>query len=128
MNNKVYIRFGDPKRELTAPTTLLNKVYKNVVVKVLSTVIPKANPDFDQILHKVDYWKIEYDKKKNTAWREIGFNKDGVSIVAMPLGNNYGYWTDNQLTLEDYEYFDPIPISSVEFENDWIEFERTRKK
>ena len=125
MDEKVYIKFNDPKGEPSTPPGRLKRTIENPVVKILTTIIPKANPDFEHLLHKVDYWKIEYNKTENATWREIGFDKDGVSIVAMPLGDNYGFWTDNDLTLDDYESFDPTPITKDEFDNDWTNFEES---
>jgi hypothetical protein len=125
MENKVYIRFDDPKSDIELPSeSLFTKAIKNVIVKILTTIIPKANPDFEDLLDNVDYWKIEFNKEENWTKREIGFDKKGNSIVAMPLGKNYGFWSDNHLTLDDYEHFNPTIITSEEFDNDWTEFEK----
>ena len=129
MDDKIYIKFADPKPENPQPPDgPVKKAVKYAIIKILTTIIPKANPDFDHLLDTVDFWKIEFDKKENCTWREIGFDKDGVSIVAMPLGKNYGYWTDNHLTLEDYEHFNPAPITANEFDSDWTEFEKKNEK
>ncbi len=116
MDHKIYIRFDAPKPEKSLPSNgPLKKVVKNTFTKILTMLIPKANPDFEHLLNQVDFWKIEFDKIENLIWREIGFDKDGVSIVAMPLGKNYGYWVDNHLTLDDYRHFDSTNISVEEF-------------
>lgn len=128
MDDKVYIKLKNPKGEPSPPSGLLKRTIVNAVVKIVTTIISKANPDFEHLLDKVDYWKIEFNKTENATWREIGFDKDGVSIVAMPLGDNYGFWTDNQLTLDDYESFDPKLITKDEFDNDWTVFEKGIKK
>ncbi|MTI29650.1 hypothetical protein [Xanthovirga aplysinae] len=128
MEDRIYISFNNPKKKTSTHPKPFQKIIENAVVKIISTIIPIANPDFDQILEKVDFWKIEFNKKKNATWREIGFDKKGNSIVAMPLGNNYGYWTDNQLALEDYKNFNPTTITSDEFEKDWKNFVRRIEK
>ncbi|MBC6993506.1 hypothetical protein QWY85_16235 [Neolewinella lacunae] len=128
MNDKVYIKIDAPKGKPSPPPERLKRTMENAVVKILTTIIPKANPDFEHLLDKVDHWKIEFDKTENAAWREIGFDKDGVSIVAMPLGDNYGFWTDNQLTMDDYENFDPKLITKEEFDSDWTDFEKKNQK
>lgn len=63
----------------------------------------------------------------NTTWREIGFDKNGISIVAMPFENNYGFWVDNNLTLKNYAKFNPKKIMADEFLKDWVEFENKMK-
>jgi hypothetical protein len=128
MDDKVYIKFNDPKGEPSPQQGRLKRTIENAAVKILTTIIPKANPDFEHLLDKVDYWKIEFSKTQNATWREIGFAKDGVSIVAMPFEDNYGFWTDNQLTLDDYETFDPTLITKDEFDNDWTDFEKKNEK
>lgn len=126
MNDKLYIKFDNPKKESSPQTERLKKRVENIVTKVVSTIIPKANPDFEHLIEKVDYWKIEYNTKENATWREIGFDKNGNSILAMPFGNNYGFWVDNQLTLDDYQSFNPTLINADDFENDWIDFEKKK--
>ena len=129
MDDKVYIRFYDPKSEKPVPReTLALKAVKKAIIKILTLIIPKANPDFEDLLYKVEYWKIEFNKEENNTSREIGFDNKGNSLVAMPLGDNYGYWSDNQLNLEDYEKFHPTIITEDEFESDWNAFERKYNK
>ncbi|WP_297694691.1 hypothetical protein [uncultured Eudoraea sp.] len=106
MSEKVYIKFELPKGKSFPEPSKLQKVIENAVSKILTAVIPKGNPDFDDIIQEVDFWKIEYDMAEQVVWREIGFDKNGNSIVAMPFEENYGFWADNNLTLEDFERFD----------------------
>ena len=124
MDEFIYIKFKGPKSE---PVAESNRI-ENAVVKILSTILPKANPDFDKLIDQVDYWLVEYNRTENAALREIGFDKNGHSIVAMPLGKNYGYWTDNNLTLVDFEAFGVTAIAQDEFENEWTEFEKRKEK
>jgi hypothetical protein len=44
----------------------------------------------------------------------------------MPFKNNYGYWTDNNLLLEDFKKnFKTLEVSQDSFENYWSLFEKT---
>jgi len=128
MNKKAYIEFGHPKGKPFPEPSRFHKMIENATVKILTAIIPKANPDFDDLIGEVDFWKIEYDLTEKTTWREIGFDKNGNSIVAMPFRENYGFWTDNNLTLKDYENFEPKEINAEEFDKDWAEFENKMKK
>jgi hypothetical protein len=124
MNEFSYIKFKDPKSEPIAESSR----FENAVVKILSTILPNANPDFDKLIDQVDYWLVEYNRTENAAWREIGFDKYDHSIVAMPSGKNYGYWTDNHLTLDDFDAFVVTAITQDEFKNEWTEFEKRKEK
>jgi hypothetical protein len=65
---------------------------------------------------------IEYDTMRYTTIRELGFDEQDNIILAMPLDQNYGYWSDNQLKLSDYERFNPITTSEREFDTAWMKF------
>jgi len=122
MNEKIYLKF-EFKFDVPKERNNLKNAIGETLIRCLTAIVPKANPDFEHLLEMVDFWKIEYNLDKNATWREIGFDKNGKSIVAMPLGKNYGFWTDNTLNLKDYESFEPKEINAVEFEKDWAEFE-----
>lgn len=128
MNGKVYIKFEQPKGKSFPEPSKFQKAIENFTAKILTTILPKGNPDFEDLIQEVNFWKVEYDLTENTAWREIGFDRNGNSIVAMPFGENYGYWTDNNLTLKDFEQFDLKKIEISEFEKDWTEFVNKYKK
>lgn len=95
---------------------------KNLIVKILGFVLPKANPDFEDLYDNVKKWKIEFNISKNYTERELGFDKNENLIVIAPYKSNYGFWTDNNLTLDDYKNFKPTKITKEEFDNDWISF------
>jgi len=117
-----YLKFDNLKNKTTAPKNRFKKIILEVFIKVISIIIPKANLDFEHLIDKVDFWKIEFNLRENITEREIGFDNKGVSIIAMPMGNNYGFWTDNNLTMEDYDLFKPTVIRSSEFDVDWKRF------
>ena len=122
MDELTYLKFNSPKNETTHKTNSIKSKIENALNKILSVIIPKANPDFENAISNVNYWYIEFNKEDNSTCRELGFNENKLSIVAMPIGNNYGYWTDNQLILEDYENFVTTSITAEEFEEEWNEF------
>ena len=124
MEEAVYIKFTNPKLDnQLKPKAPIRQAIQNSIIRILKTIIPKANPDFENKYEFVTYLKVEFDKQNGWTLRELGFDKEGNSVVAGPFRSNYGFWTDNQLTLDDYNCFDPIRISKNEFENDWKEFE-----
>jgi hypothetical protein len=128
MNEKVYMEFNHPKEKSFAEPSKFQRMIENTIDKFLTTIIPNGNPEFHNLIQDVEFWKVEYDVTENEAWREIGFDKHGISIVAMPLRENYGFWTDNNLNLDDFKKFNPKNIDSKEFETDWTEFENKTKK
>jgi hypothetical protein len=93
---------------------------------ILSTIIPKANPDFENKIDLVETWIVELDNETEIPEREIGMDKNGRIIMKMPFKNNYGYWTDNNLLLTDFKNnFETSEISRNSFENYWSLFEKT---
>lgn len=122
MEEKIYIKFNALKGESPVQQKGLKYVLGNIAFKILSTVIPKANPDFDHLIDKVEYWKIEYHPQENFTCREIGFDRHQNPIIGMPYKNNYGYWTDNNLTLDSYQEFSPTTIKKDDFNSEWNKF------
>ena len=93
--------------------------FKRILCPILSLIIPKANPDFDHLYKNVYQWYIEYDDLNNCTCREIGIDINHRVIVKAPYMKNYGYWTDNDMTLEMYsssfniEYIDKDLFDSI---------------
>ena len=57
--------------------------------------------------------------------REIGLDKEGRVILKMPYKDNYGYWTDNNLLLNDFkEHFVVSEIRKDSFEKSWKLFDK----
>ena len=119
MEKKIYLKFSNPKSNTDFPKDGTIKKYFKKFIGSIFSILPKANPDFEKLIDEVEIWEIEYDLEENCAWREIGFNKNGQAILAMPFNNNYGYWTDNSLTLADFDKFDSNKISEEIFNSDW---------
>jgi len=93
--------------------------------RVLSLILPKANPDFEDLYREVGYWFLEVENEKIV--REIGFSKQGAPIVIGPYGRNFGMWTDSPILLDPLEsgYEE---IQEKDFEKYWLEFTTTRSK
>jgi len=122
MNELIYIKFNDPKTASSNSDSNESKVHK-FVAYILEKIIPKTNPNFDDLIDQVNYWKIEYNTEKHWTNREMGFDSSGKLIVAMPLAENYGFWSDLQMELEDFNKFDIKEIEPKEFIKEWNEFE-----
>jgi hypothetical protein len=121
-----YIQFGVPRNDSqTAKDGLIKGSLKKALVGILTTNIPKANPDFDDKIDEVQYWLVECNNETGIPEREIGFDKEGSVILKMPFKDNYGYWTDNNLLLKDFkEHFVVSEISKDSFEQSWDLFDK----
>ncbi|NGY38982.1 hypothetical protein FQU23_015905 [Flavobacterium sp. XN-5] len=121
-----YIQFDAPKsNSQTAKDGLIKSLLKKALVGILTTIIPKANPDFDDKIDEVQYWLVECNNETGIPEREIGLDKAGRVILKMPFKDNYGYWTDNNLLLNDFkEHFVVSEISKDSFEQSWELFDK----
>lgn len=64
---------------------------------------------------KVEVWHIEFHKELNTVTRELGFDGSGELIYLAPTQRNFGFWSDTNITLAEYERFYPDTISKTRF-------------
>ena len=86
-----------------------------LIARLLSKVLPNANPDFGPIYPQVTYWHLEIQGTKPI--REIGFNRSGEPVVLGPFGANYGMWTDSPVLIEPSDY---PSVSKDLFVVDWL--------
>ncbi len=123
---QIYIKFKVDKlatQSSDRPKTWLARTLQKSLT-ALTTIIPKANPDFDDKIVDVDEWLVEINEETGKPDREIGINNEGQTIAIMPFNQNYGYWTDNNLSLDDFlEQFNATRIESKEFNNRWDRYE-----
>ncbi|HEY4107692.1 hypothetical protein [Puia sp.] len=121
MTNKTYIQIEiDQNAAENRPENRLKEFVWRSFISLLTKVIPKANPDFEEEIDKVKYWLIECDQASGIPEREIGLNPGRVVILKMPYKENYGYWTDNNLLLDDSKNHFPVtPITQEYFEENW---------
>lgn len=97
--------------------------WHKILEKFLSTIIPKANPDFENQIQNTNIWLIEFDEN-GIPEREIGLDKDEKGVIIMPWKDNYGYWTDNNLNLENVKNgFNYSEIEEAYFKNEWNLFD-----
>lgn len=102
---QVYIKFRT--NEITSdserPTgqNRFGQTFKDLLTKLLTTIIPKANPDFDDKIRDVRQWILEVDDEEGTPEREIGLNENGKVMMIMPWKNNYGFWTNSLVQIDD---------------------------
>jgi len=101
---------------------------KGLLARILTKIFPSANPDFEDKIAEVQYWLLELDSETGNPKREIGLNKERQAILKMPFKRNYGYWTDSNVTLNEFKKSSDVSeISKDSFEEMWEQF-GTRKK
>ena len=115
---KTYIKFLNNKKPIDKERDSF--FFNRIVYPILSFILPKANPDFDHLYEKVHLWYLEYDGLNKYTCREIGIDDNNTVIVKAPYKNNFGYWTDNDMTLESYaSHFNIEYIDKDEFDSIW---------
>jgi hypothetical protein len=107
----------------TPPPTLVRQLIPRSVVRggiwLLRRALPIANPDFEEAYERVRNWWIEIDAA-GVPQREPGFDALGETIVAGPIGQNMGFWTDSHMAFSAAEY---KSVSDAEFDSVWSAFE-----
>jgi hypothetical protein len=84
-----------------------------------------ANPGYKGSWERLDRWWVEFPATDNgEPWREIGFDAEGVAILAGPSRRNYGFWCDTNMTVADFQEQDEhlVVVSRQDFENAWARF------
>ena len=94
------------------------------VSKLLSKILPCANPEFEKLYEQVEKWYLEIDSKSRIVKREIGINAEDELIVIGPFESNRGLWTDSNIRInpDDFE-----GLSAYEFSKCWAEAESKLK-
>ena len=80
------------------------KERKTILGKVIRSFfwfIPEANPGYNEKMHLVSSWLIEFDNEE--PWREIALDSNDEIVFAGPGGENYGFWLDTNMKLKDFE-------------------------
>ena len=99
-------------------TNIPAAAHRGLVERVIRKVLPLANPDFEDLYCNVRKWWIEVDDE-GTPQRELGFDTDEQPIVAGPIGENFGFWTDSSMKFRPAEH---RVVSSKEFAATWAQF------
>ena len=117
----VYFKFIDPSYKAQKGVER-KKGISQALSCILSFLLPHANPDFEKRYDDVHTWYIEYDEEKNFTNREVATNENGEVIVKGPYRKNLGFWTNEDLTLEQYQQrFDVVTIPHELFTKLWEE-------
>jgi hypothetical protein len=93
---------------------------KSLSQRVIETVlffVPKSNPGYENKMHLVKEWMVEFDED-NQPLREIALDAKGHPVFAGPSEENYGFWLDTRMMYKDFKGDE---IESSEFEKLWIE-------
>ncbi|MCU7845917.1 MAG: hypothetical protein KZQ93_18950 [Candidatus Thiodiazotropha sp. (ex Monitilora ramsayi)] len=92
---------------------------KSLSERVLETVlffVPKANPGYENKMHLVKEWMVEFDEE-NKPFREIALDNKGHPVFSGPSEESYGFWLDTDMTYPDFEGSE---VQSYEFEKLWV--------
>lgn len=99
---------------------ITNKLLTHLV-KLLTHLVPKANPTLEENLDYVKEWYIEFDDVEEYTNREVGVAENGMVVFKAPFEENWGYWCDNDMTMDDYRNLNIHAISKEAFEKLWNE-------
>jgi hypothetical protein len=110
-----YLKFSLPSEVKSKE----NNFSQKIIGKILKTILPVSNPDFEDKIDNVKHWLVEYDEE-NVPIREIGLDENDKVILKMPYKKNYGFWTDNELLYNDFiNKFSAVKIDGVMFKAKW---------
>jgi len=120
VTENIYIKFTDTPSK---PEAKKKSRWRSKLAATILFFIPKANPDYDDLIDDIVEWQLEIDPADNLPAREIGKDINGNTILIMPWRDNYGYWTDNNITLDYFkEHFKATNIDKADFEKNWDSF------
>lgn len=127
MSDLHYFKIDNPRSESSRKleSNFRSKI-ENLIVRTLSKTFPNANPDYEEQILQVSFWKIEIENEYVS--REIGYSEKGESIMAMPDNRNYGFWSDSHLKLTDFKDMGAQKIDQEDFIKDWNQFNEISKK
>lgn len=111
-----YIEFSDRFEQIP------KKWYWRLVVRILSVFIPKGNSKtYEQNLEKVRTWILEIDKESRCPNREIGLDENRNVVLIAPDEKDYGFWTDSNMKLQDFESKKGFKLTTQEaFNKLWV--------
>ena len=105
-----------------------SKTIKYSLKNVLTAIIPKSNPDFDDKIQDVQQWILEVDDEEGTPQREIALDGQGNVVMIMPWKNNHGFFTDSNVRVEELAKSYEIDFVDKDyFEHLWTSFDTTNR-
>jgi hypothetical protein len=86
------------------------------VFRVVSFIIPRANPDHERLYRHVCSWALELD---DLGWpqREVGLDAAGKPLFRAPNERNTGFWPD--MASKQFDVSELQCISAEKFRNLW---------
>ena len=111
-----YLRAGPATQPSPRGAT---NVGQRVLESAIRLVVPAASPRFERLYDQVREWWVEVDEA-GAAQREIGFDVDGSPIVAGPIGQDMGFWTDSPAPTDWQAHGE---LDAVRFESVWMQLE-----
>ena len=90
--------------------------WQRLVERGLRAVLAQDIPDLDPAYEHVTSWWLEVGEDGRVT-REIGFDPSGRAVVAAPLGNNPGIFTDSDRAPDGLGE----SVGVTEFERAWSE-------
>ena len=113
-----YCLFEIGPKQPPATQGMVEKVFERVLVEFVRALpIPDGNPHWKWRYEKAEYWWIEADDDGSPV-REIGFGPTGEAVVISPLGENYGFIIDSNVSFESWPNDAGV---QTEFERFWGE-------
>jgi hypothetical protein len=90
-----------------------------MVRRLLSAVLPTASAETDRVLPSVRLWWVEVNDA-GAPQREVAFGEGDQVLIASPLGETLGFWTDSSMTFKPDEY---PSVSQEAFDAHFARFE-----
>ena len=116
----IYLKFDTPASRFSEPNA-----HQSCWIRLLRCTLPVANPDFEDLFEEVSYWYVEYDLTGKYTNREVGLGEDGSPLTIAPYRDNLGFWTDEDLNLDDYKHrLQATAITAAQFEEKWQSYYR----
>ena len=75
--------------------------WEKIIDRLLSHFVPMTNPTLEENLDYVKEWYLEYDDVEEYTNREVGVAENGLVVFKAPFEENWGYWCDNDMTMDD---------------------------
>lgn len=103
--------------------TVFGKFIRDLCWNIIKFIIPSGHPDFEEEMGNVEYWYVEFGDK--IPEREIGFDINNKVIVITPYKNNFGFWNDSNMELDNFKdktTFQIEKITQDEFNKKWESF------
>lgn len=118
-----YVKFDTTNFNARVKNSFALNSIVNGIHKVIASIFPYFNSDYDEVINNVNIWLIEFEKNTQHPNREIGIDQNNKVITKSPWRGRYAYWADINLKLSDFKRkFNAKEINEQEFEHLWNSF------